>query len=658
MDKLFQHNISEEGEHPSHETLLLYVDGELNSKEGTQAQAHLESCWSCRVRIKRIEETIADIIEFDEEVLKPRLLPPNKWRSFDRRLNQLAAEGVRPSLLSRVLGSFGRLFSKTSFFFMLRPLARLAVGLLVAVIILTFVIRFDRDPVVSASDFLRNVTEARVSQISKTPQPVVHQQLRVRRKGGATSGTESVNWEIWNDAVRPRFRQSVTEGGSRRFLPAAVSAEPEGKVTPSFPSLLTDLDHVLRANRMDPQHPLTATSFQSWRDSLGQKQDEITRTKLPGDIDTLTLRTAPTGEVRVGQITEAVLVVRARDWHPGELHLRIRAEGEDREYELVETAFEVLSLPALSAEIFPDQSDAQRASHPPPSLTPNVRPSPQLSANAKAAPVPLPPPRAVATAELELEVLRLLNQAGADLGEQVSARRNSDGLLRIEGIVETEARKAEIMHALAPVLNDPAVRVEIRTVAEAVAQQQSRTLAAPPPAAEQRVEINNDSIAAAPELRSYFANDEQVRQFAAQMVNRSRQMMRHAYALKRLNGQFSAEELHTFSPEARARWLNLIRMHARSLQRETVGLRQELQPVFFPVAPTVEAEPDPALTDTSALTRAIERLFALASANDRVIRSAFAASPEAALTTGIKTRQFWQSLAHTEALALRIQSAR
>ena len=58
-------------------------------------------------------------------------------------------------------------------------------------------------------------------------------------------------------------------------------------------------------------------------------------------------------------------------------------------------------------------------------------------------------------------------------------------------------------------------------------------------------------IAAAPELRRQFTSDEQVREFSARMISESRNAMRHAYAMKRLIGQFSPEELRSLSPEER-----------------------------------------------------------------------------------------------------------
>src|SRR5258708_29325036 len=184
------------------------------------------------------------------------------------------------------------------------------------------------------------------------------------------------------------------------------------------------------------------------------------------------------------------------------------------------------------------------------------------------------------------------------------------------------------MRALQPVMNHPAVRIEIQTIAEALAQQQQqrtrspRSNASPAPVTEQKVEINSDVIAAAPELRRHFSSDEQLREFSARMVSQSRNAIRHAYAMKRLIVQFSPEELRTLSPEAKNKWVALISSHARDYQNDIAAIRRELQPIFAASSAGAAAS-GVEITDDASLARAVEQLFSLASANDGVIRSAF-----------------------------------
>src|SRR5207249_11485448 len=167
------------------------------------------------------------------------------------------------------------------------------------------------------------------------------------------------------------------------------------------------------------------------------------------------------------------------------------------------------------------------------------------------------------------------------------------------------------------------------------------------------VEINSETIAAAPELRRHFSSDEQVREFSARMISESRNAMRHIYAMKRLLGQFSPEELRTLSTEAKNKWIALIRSHARDYQNEVAALRREIQPIFA-ASSLGSGASGPEILDDASLARAVEQLFSLASANDVVIRSAFTTSSESSATSAISSPQFWRSLTRAEGLAGKI----
>jgi anti-sigma factor RsiW len=654
MDKMFQNNSGEQSEHPPREMLLLFVDGELSAKETTQLETHLEACWPCRVKTKKIQEAIADIIEFDEKVLTPRLIPPQGWRNFDRQLRQLATQSGSQSLRSRLFGSLNRFFPVSHSFAIpnpwFRPIARSVAAVVAVILIVALVIHLKREPVVSASELLRNVTDAQAAKLRSTAEPVVHQRLRVRRKDQASASEASATLEIWNDTKNARIREFTIDSNQKVALTDNASKTQAQEVPRN--AVINELAQVLAANHMDPQRPLSAASYQSWHNTLQHQRDEVTRSKLPGSVDALTLRTLPAGPVSVGQIAEAVFIVRAKDWEPSELRLSVHAENGNRIYELTEDLSEVLNLAQVDPAIFGTE---QAAVAPSPKASPKS--SPTVNMNPTSLPLTVEPARPVATADLEVEALQLLNQVGADLGEQISVKKTSEGTLQISGIVETEQRKTEIINALASITNNPSVRIEIQTVAEAVAKQGHTPTPSPSTRA---VEIAGNTMAAEGELRAYFARedgntDEAVRRFAARMVGLSNQAMDHLWAMKRLLNQFSPEELRALTPEARTKWLGLIRAHARSYQQSTQSLRRELQPMFFAgqSASGVSAEGG-AIADTNELSRAIEQLFELGSSNDRVIRSAFTSSTNGVMTTVIKAPQFWQSLKNAEALAARV----
>jgi anti-sigma factor RsiW len=615
--------------HPSDEELLAFLDGESSAKQASKTQKHLEGCWDCRARRERTERSISAFINYRHTALADTTEASSRAQGrFADKLDRLAAEQTEQPQL------FHRYGAQARHFFLFRP-AVLATAVVLLAIGLG--VRFSLDRQVSASELLRRAAQAEADQLNHVSNPVVHRKFQVRRRSSVTVPEQVVNWEIWNDTKNSRVRQFFTDRNQ---------------------SIADELARVLQANHMDAARPLSAASYQSWHNTLQHPRDEVTKSKLADGNDVLTLRTISASPVNTGQIAEAAFVVRTSDWQPTELRLNLAAEDGNRIYELTATLSEVVTLAQVEPALFASQPVVP----PSPSRSPKevakkeTQPAPALASNAQ--PLNAPP---VASADLEVEVLRLLNQATADLGEQITVKRQSDGLLHIAGIVETDKRKMEILTALSSISGNPAVRIELQTVAEAVAKQTSNK---PTPTPSTRaVEITSNTMAAEPELRSYFASkgkdtDEAIREYAARIVRLSNRAMDHLWAMKRLLNQFSPEEARALTPEARSKWIGLIRSHCRSYQAEIESMCRELQPIFFPsqslgqsLGMTSQVSP---ITDANELTQTVNQLFELGSSNDRVIRSAFTSSSGAVMTTVIKTPQFWQSLKNAEGLASRI----
>jgi len=271
---------------------------------------------------------------------------------------------------------------------------------------------------------------------------------------------------------------------------------------------------------------------------------------------------------------------------------------------------------------------------------------------------------AVASAELEMDIAYLLNLAKANLDEQVSLTRTADGKLLVQAIVDTKERKREILQALRPVIDNPAVIVAVNTVTEG-ARRNKRSSAVEV----QQVDIDGTAlIPVYPELNRYFAAqgvtgermDEAVRQFSNRMLALSRRALRHAWALRRVANQFSAEQVRALTTEAKLKRLAIIREQASAFNQATEQLRAELQPVFFQASLSSGRADEIEINSEADMMRAIARLIDLASANDEAIRSAFTLSSGAATTAIIKTTRFWLSLRSAAQLGAKIiaQSAR
>ena len=62
-----------ENSHLSEQDLMLAANGELTARRRTAANEHLDSCWSCRERMRSLQETIADFVRIRNRELNHQL---------------------------------------------------------------------------------------------------------------------------------------------------------------------------------------------------------------------------------------------------------------------------------------------------------------------------------------------------------------------------------------------------------------------------------------------------------------------------------------------------------------------------------------------------------------------------------------------------------
>jgi DNA-directed RNA polymerase specialized sigma24 family protein len=532
--------------------------------------------------------------------------------------------------------------------FWLRPgVVTTVLALLIACAV--FLIRMPAPPV-TAARLLERSSDVEKAMLSRTD-AVLHRTINLEEKQPGSQLVIKRRIEVWHSAERGVTARRVYD--ERNQLSAGEWRRKEGVRT------------LYRKGSQPQLQPVTEK-----RDGGGLGFDDVWQLEpsamefagLIGDPETARLEETPAAfiirfdsrpESRARGLMKASLTLSRADMRAIEQTLVVRQGSEEREYRLAETSFERRSANSVAPAVFEPEPELLGAATSP-SLTPGTLTTDPISAARTPAP-------AVATAGLEVEALRLLSQAGADLGEQISVTRTPEGALRVEGIVETDRRKEEILRALAPIKDNPAVRVAVRTVAEALRDQKSR--AEPGPIVVQGAEPSAGALLVDAELRRFFSArgltgqrlEESISQFADQTLNRSLQVMRHAWALKRLAQRFSQEELRSLDAEARAKWLAMVRQHAQSLQRQTGLLKEHLLPIFpnAAVAGDTAAEE---IRDDAGLVHAIERLFEVCAANDRVTRRAFAVTSEASGGAAIRTEGFWRALSNAEMLAAKIAS--
>src|SRR5437773_2711670 len=214
-----------------------------------------------------------------------------------------SSRNIRPHVFCADLER-GRLLRVVDSRVLLRPIS----AIVVVSLIVGLLIYFNRTPVVSASELLQRANDAQQHAISATTQAVVYQKLQVKRKTTASSTPETVTWEVWNDTINARARQSVELSSGRQFIDEAGRAKSSlPNHTPTLPAPLLSLTDIFRANHMNPAMPLSAASYDTWRRSVVARHDEVTRTKLADGHEAFTLSTASTGQIRPSEIIEASL---------------------------------------------------------------------------------------------------------------------------------------------------------------------------------------------------------------------------------------------------------------------------------------------------------------------------------------------------------------
>src|SRR5207245_1397668 len=95
-------------------------------------------------------------------------------------------------------------------------------------------------------------------------------------------------------------------------------------------------------NGFDPLNPLSPEAFRAWRNQFAEKDESVSRIILPGGDDALELKTIVKQPRETGDIVEADLTVRSRDWHPISQTIQTRTESGDKVFVVSELEFRVV----------------------------------------------------------------------------------------------------------------------------------------------------------------------------------------------------------------------------------------------------------------------------------------------------------------------------
>ncbi len=405
--------------HPTDEELLAYVDGELKWIERRRVRKHLQSCWECRNQTRKIEAAIAEFVNLRTDWAESRAAGPRTDPlSFQTRLEQLEAEH-RPSVSWRSrMARAGRFAGRWA------PRTALAAAALAGAWVWLGTSRVES---VSAAELLQRAAATERSQAAGIDQPVIHRELEVRRV--PPRGRErTARLEYWLDTRRDRTRLSGAAG------------------------FWGELDQVFQANRMAGTAPLTVEAYEAWRSAAKPEDEVVTPVERPDGVALLALHGTSSGTGADNEILEHELVVRAADWHPVQQTLRVRRDPGIVEYQFTEILFDVVPLSALPSDIFSHPGEPGKALRE--AVVSGLSRSTRSAAPAGGR-------------GLEIKVRYQLHLVDACRQDLVTIRFEPPARIHVSGVVDTLARREELLSALEQLERSDAVRIDIRSVEEA-----------------------------------------------------------------------------------------------------------------------------------------------------------------------------------------------
>jgi len=500
---------------------------------------------------------------------------------------------------------------------------------------------------VTAGDLL---ARAAVVQQGSSDQ-VTHRSLNLEERRSAEGAVVAQHrieiWESAGGASAQRLYDQSNKliGGTWQKPDGARLVYHHGSRPQSQPALGTPDDLLLNLDDIWQLQP-SARSF-------GALIEQPSLAEVEERSATYVLRYERGRTIGASKLLKATLTLSKSDLHPIEQTLLVLRGDVLREFRFVEASFELVPLQDVAPAVFDVEPELTGGAGAPGrtedwafrDLTASrVPPSPSTSA----------PP--AASAELEVDVAYLLNRAKADRNEQVNLTRSAGGSLRVEGVVDTQQRKEEFLRVLAPVLNNPAVKIDLRTISDVPLH-----AAKSGPVSVHGTEDTVNTIAVDAELRTYFERqnspgptDEAISQYSSRVVNTSYRALFHSIELRKLTSRFATVDMRAVAPDAREKWLAMLREHASAFELQTGQLRAEIQPVFFPGI-TGTAAKEVSIQNDGELARAVEELHRLALANNAAVRAGLTISSQSS-ATAIRSRQFWISLINAEALAAQIKA--
>jgi hypothetical protein len=608
--------------------LVAYQDGEMSRGELDLARAHVEGCWICRSRLGTVQENIDRFLEARKSHLPAAsAFAENRVEQFRQRLTRHSAEteGDGISVAARVrdrLITGARGFAVTIAQHRKAAIASaLAACLLVVMFTDVLNTRVSADTVLARSEnyeVAHHPAKGQVSRISVRVERIDRRSGTARQLGTITT--------VHDSETPVTYWQAQSLAGSLEKTTANDATQIAGSMLRAV--LPDDNENAPLIEYLDHERWLPDFSVEGFRRLVGSRGTTEASVKRAGEIFELDY---PFISGHSSGITEARLQVNAQDYAPTSISFVISAEHAAQEYRFTRTSManEPRSM-ELAHLIAPPGTSEVSIGHSVPGNTAAVAPLHR--------PVPLTYANSRATLA-EIAAAEALHKVDACLGEEVYLFPMSDGSLLVQGLVDSSVRRDAIRQSLKTVAGP--LRVEIFVPREL---KNGSELYSPPDRFE-GVEANeNTGASSVPTTladlssssmplhdriythlsRSGIASGEtekQVAIFSNEIVTHARQTFLHAWALRKLDREFSPERMSGLPASALKEVQNIREDH----QHWIANLAQRQSEMLSTIAETPLAA---GMSEGDLEQMDSETLMRLAREQNDLVRSLFTTSRE------------------------------
>ncbi len=614
--------------HLSDPHMVAYLDGELARLEMDVARAHLESCWSCRSRMGEIQGQIDGFLRARPILMpKPAAFPDNRVEQFRQRLARHAGEseslGVPlPERVARWSSRFRDALAPVSQY--RRAIIATAVSACLLIVMFSDVLntRVSADTVLRQAESYESTHLPLTGQVTRTSVRIdkfEHGSSVARQLGTVTLVRDSMGTAAYVSA------QSVSgRSHTATFKDAHEISEPLLGTVMSDDGGNPAVAHFLSEKEWVPD--LSVREFRKLIDTRGNSPVSARRTHGVFELR------YPFAPGSASGISETLLRVDATNYATTSLSIFTAAANGGDEYRFTRDSFSFEPRTAEVAAIFDPIESSSLSSG-------AARSLPQVSK-----PVPLSYGNSMAT-DAEVSLAEALHQLDSCLGEEVYIFPMSDGSLLVQGLVDNAARRDAIRQSLRAV--GGSFRVEIYIPREV---KSGSELYRPPDRAEDLAtsahnsapdtlaDLSGTSVPLHDLLYQHFfkpgasAEDtnKQVALFSDEVVTLARQTFLHAWALKRLEREFSTARSANLSPAVLLSVAQMREDHRHWIS--TIANRQAemLEPLAGAEA-TARAAEMANLPDSDTLLR-------LAQEQNDLVRSLFTISPQSPATASSLSR--------------------